>query len=156
MPQLEPSEIMMAQLWHLQGMRNGGFVFVLELFMATICAHTVLLHPSLQDIFIKKSGTVKCEVGRYMAMQQCNKILLADEHTLLSDEYAFLEDGKPTGNQGNESGINSDLDDKADPDPKPDTPDMHQLYDIVIIVVLHPLNIFLFKFIIIKCVEKCD
>ena len=39
---------------------------------------------------------------RHTVMQQCNKILLADKHTLLLDEYAFLEDDKPIGNQDNE------------------------------------------------------
>ena len=47
-----PSEIMMAQLWRLQDTRNGSYVFVLELFMAAVCASTVSLHPSSQEIFI--------------------------------------------------------------------------------------------------------
>ena len=69
---------------------------------------------------------------RHTATRQCNKILLADEHTLLPDEYAFPDDDKPIGNQGNESGVDSDTDDEADPDPEPCT-DMHLLDDVAII-----------------------
>ena len=46
----------------------------------------------------------------HTATQQCNNILLIDEHTLLPDEYAFSEVDEPTGNQGNESGKDSDSD----------------------------------------------
>ena len=65
-------------------------------------------------------------------MWQCNKILLTDEHTLLPDEYAFPEDDKPIGNQGNKSSVDLDADDEADPDPEPYTY-MHLLDDVVII-----------------------
>ena len=54
-------------------------------------------------------------------MQQCNNILLADEHTLLPDKYVFLEVDKPIGNQGNESSKDSDDDDDGvDHNPGPD------------------------------------
>ena len=42
---------------------------------------------------------------------------MADEHTLLPDEYAFLEDDKCIRKQGNESGVDLGVDDEADPDP---------------------------------------
>jgi hypothetical protein len=54
----------------------------------------------------------------HRATQQCNPTLLADEHTVLADEYAFPEVDEPAGDQGNESGKDLDDDDEeADHDP---------------------------------------
>ena len=40
---------------------------------------------------------------RHMATQQCNRTLLADEHTVLADEHIPLAQPQPTANQDNES-----------------------------------------------------
>jgi hypothetical protein len=65
-PELDVSEIrrvmdptpapMKTQLWRLQDLRDGGYVFMLELFMAAICASKVSLHHSSRPLFI---GTFK-------------------------------------------------------------------------------------------------
>ena len=69
----------------------------------------------------------------HTATRQCNKILLADEHTLLPDEYAFPEVDEPTGNQGNESGKDSDLDDDEVDNPGPDIAELQSLDDTAIL-----------------------
>lgn len=65
-PEMDVSEIrrvidpspspMKVQLWRLQDLRDGGFVFMLELFMAAIRASKVSLHHSSRPLFI---GTFK-------------------------------------------------------------------------------------------------
>ena len=69
----------------------------------------------------------------HTAMWQCNNILLTDEHMLLPDEYAFLEVDEPTGNQGNESGKDSDSDDDEVDNPRPDIADLQTLDDTEIL-----------------------
>ena len=65
-----------------------------------------------------------------MATQQCNEMLLADEHTELADEYVFLTvEPEPIENQDNESegkdldkvGDNSEGDNSVDLDNLNDT-----------------------------------
>ena len=69
----------------------------------------------------------------HTATRQCDEILLTDEHTLLPDEYAFLEVDEPTGNQGNESGKDSDLDDDEVDNPGPDIAELQSLDDTAIL-----------------------
>ena len=69
----------------------------------------------------------------HTATRQCNEILLADEHTLLPDEYAFPEVDEPTGNQGNESGKDSDSDDDEVDNPRPDIAELQSLDDTAIL-----------------------
>ena len=69
----------------------------------------------------------------HTATWQCNKILLADEHTLLPDEYVFPEVDEPTGNQGNESGKDSDSDDDEVDNPGPDIAELQSLDDTAIL-----------------------
>ena len=71
----------------------------------------------------------------HTATRQCDEILLADEHTLLPDEYAFPEVDEPTGNQGNESGKDSDLDDDEVDNPGPDIAELQSLDDTAILDV---------------------
>ena len=61
----------------------------------------------------------------HLATRQCNRTLLADEHTEFADEHVFLTgESEPTGNRDNESegedsdedGNNSEGDDGADID----------------------------------------
>ncbi|KAF8272633.1 hypothetical protein EI94DRAFT_251017 [Lactarius quietus] len=47
---------MKAQLWRLQDLCDGGFVFMLELFLAAVRASKVSLHHSSRPIFV---GTFK-------------------------------------------------------------------------------------------------
>ena len=61
-PEMDVSEIrrvidpipnpMRAQLWRLQDLRDGGFVFMLELFMAAVRASKVSLHHSSRPVFV--------------------------------------------------------------------------------------------------------
>ena len=54
---IDPTPIpMKAQLWRLQDLRDGGFVFMLELFMAAVRASKVSLHHSSRPVFV---GTFK-------------------------------------------------------------------------------------------------
>ena len=54
---IDPTPIpMKAQLWRLQDLRNGGFVFMLELFMAAVHSSKVSLHHSSRPVFV---GTFK-------------------------------------------------------------------------------------------------
>ena len=69
----------------------------------------------------------------HTATRQCNNILLADEHTLLPDEYAFPEVDEPAGNQDNESGKDSDLDDDEVDNTGPDITDLQSLDDTAIL-----------------------
>ncbi|KAH9048748.1 hypothetical protein EDB84DRAFT_1456205 [Lactarius hengduanensis] len=52
----KPTGPMEAQLWRLQDLRDGGFVFTLELFMAAVRASKASLHHSSRPLFI---GTFK-------------------------------------------------------------------------------------------------
>jgi hypothetical protein len=69
---------MMAQLWRLQDLCNGGYVFALELFMAAVRASKVSLHPSSQDLFINtfKSLTSEWEKHRNVRCTQRLLVLL--------------------------------------------------------------------------------
>ena len=69
----------------------------------------------------------------HTATQQCDEILLADEHTLLPGEYAFPEVDEHTGNQGNESSKDSDLDNDEVDNPGPDIAELQSLDDTVIL-----------------------
>ena len=69
----------------------------------------------------------------HTATRQCNNILLADEHTLLPDEYAFPKVDEPAGNQDNESGKDSDLDDDEVDNTRPDITDLQSLDDTAIL-----------------------
>ena len=71
----------------------------------------------------------------HTATRQCDEILLTDKHTLLPDEYAFPEVDEPTGNQGNESGKDSDLDDDEVDNPGPDIAELQSLDDTAILDV---------------------
>ena len=64
-----------------------------------------------------------------MATQQCNEMLLADEHTELADEYVFLTvEPKPIENQDNESG-GKDLDKVGDNSEGDNSVDLDNLND---------------------------
>ena len=69
----------------------------------------------------------------HTATRQCNSILLADEHTLLPDEYTFPKVDEPTGNQDNESGKDLDLDNDEVDNTGPDITDLQLLDDTMIL-----------------------
>jgi hypothetical protein len=90
--------------------------YYVAMYVPNIFSHNYSFHPRFADwdLFMWYHGG---GVG-HIATQKCNKTLLADEHTVFADEYAFPEVDEPTGDQGNESGKDSDNDgDEADVNP---------------------------------------
>jgi hypothetical protein len=98
---------------HLDGEYPTYYV---AMYVPNLFSFNYSFHPRFadRDLFMRY-----CRGGAgHIATQKCNKTLLADEHTVFADEYVFPEVDEPTGDQGNESSKDSDLDnEEADINP---------------------------------------
>ena len=86
---------MKAQLWRLQDLRDGGFVFMLELFMAAVRATKLSLHYSARPVFVGTFKSLTSDWKDYRDAPGTQRLLVLLLRQILSNNDETPADGVP-------------------------------------------------------------